>query len=307
MTEKLRAVSGDEVGPGCPKCKARNTGSPELMTGLCSGCGRTLMFFTCPTDGVRISIEVPSRATDFAKKLNSTWTCIRCENTHVLRDIRSPLGTSVFKNMEEASGYLQKAKDLGIGVVTANIEDSLDKLQPRLKDGIKSSLYEGEKIEKMYSTSGMSIKNTQVLILTDQRVLIGKSGRYAGMHFGKEVTTFNYHEITSVEYRTGPLTGWIEILSPAYPAILNPHFYSNNEANDPWQRPNCVPIHDKKAGSNIVLELRKRVDERKKETRAPSFVVQTDLADQISKLADLLAKGLISEDEFKLAKSKLIN
>jgi len=304
---QLRAATVEEVGLGCTKCKkARNIGTPDLMVGFCSNCDAETLFFSCPNDETKVALAISEKK--FQKSQNTEWTCPQCEVTHLLENIRSPFGTLISIEKLRAAQEANGGKPLG-GKLGLSNEGHLNKLHSRLAEGIRGSLYDDEKIELMYSTSGVSLKNTEALILTNRRAIIGKSGRNAGMHFGKEVTIFNYSEITNVEYRTGPLTGWIEILSPAFPAILNPHYYSKSEANDPWKRPNCVPvmIGEKKLGTQIVLELRKRSDSAKTLARNPIIQTSTDLADQIQKLADLLSKGLISEEEFKAAKAKLIN
>jgi len=307
MKGQLRAAGPGEVGLACAKCKsARNIGEPDLMVGFCSNCDAETLFFSCPNDGTKVSAAIPEK--NFKKFANQEWTCPDCNSTHKLGDVRSPFGAmrpaEQVRAVQAANGGKSPA-----GSLKLSQEDYLNQLHGRLAEGIRGALYEDEKIELMYSSSGLSIKNTQALILTNRRVLIGKSGRDAGMHFGKEVTAFNYAEITNVEYRTGPLTGWIEILSPAFPAILNPHFYSSGEANDPWKRPNCIPVilGDKKKGNEIALEIRRRTDAAKNKQGTPIVQSGTDLADQIQKLADLLPKGLITEHEFRAAKAKLIN
>ena len=307
MNGKLRAAAPNEVGLPCTSCKkARNIGEPDLMVGFCSNCDAETFFFSCPNDEITFAIAFTEEK--FQRFINEKWVCPECKSAHTLADTRSPFGVLMSREKVQAIQAANGGKS-PVETFALSREAYLSQLHGRLAEGVKGAMYDDEKIELMYSSSGLSIKNTQALIVTNRRVLIGKSGRDAGMHFGKEVTAFNYSEITNVEYRTGPLTGWIEILSPAFPSIVNPHFYSDSELNDPWKRPNCIPviIGDKKKGTEIVLEIRKRVDSAKNKQGALPIQAGADLADQIQKLAELLTKGLITEDEFKSAKAKVIN
>ena len=303
----MRPAEPSEIGLGCTSCKsARNIGHPDLWVGLCSNCDAETLFFTCPKDGTRQTLAVSERK--FKKIQNLDWTCPKCAIAYPLKDIRTSFGviSATVADVAELSIANQGSTS---GKIGAGNETHLAQLHGRLAQGIRESLYESETVEKMYSSSGLSIKNTQAILFTNRRVLIGKSGRDAGMHFGKQVTAFNYAEITNVEFRTGPLTGWIEILSPAFPAILNPHFYSKSEMNDPWKRPNCMPVTlgDKKMAAELVRELRKRIDLAKSKNHEPASSSSADLPDQLAKLADLLAKGVITAEEFSSAKAKLLS
>lgn len=167
-----------------------------------------------------------------------------------------------------------------------------------------------------------------VLAAFDDRLVLIKTGTLtsamAGSLGGERATTFNFHDITGVEYNSGLLNGVLEILTPSYNGTANRDFWRgtfqsrNADGNDPYTLSNTLPL-TKAEHANAqphLNELRRRVNEFK---RTVTFAMPTpapapppaapagSLADEIAKIAALRDSGILTDDEFQAAKTRLLN
>ena len=262
----------------CPKCMARVVPHPESSEVDCPSCSTHFYFIACPK-----CLKVYSAPTDM-----KIAKCSGCSKQFNVLEAISPAG------VPSTSG------GMGRGL--------LDKAHPRLKKSLLDSLGESEPIEFALYAGGFT-KSNQMLVATPTRVIIGKIGPTAGVTLGALVTSYNYESIVSIETRTGPVNGWLEILSAANQATLNPHFWSNSEMNDPFKRPNCLPAPNKslKTFAPYIKRIREKVDMAKKIQPTTTQVIQgNDVAEQIRKLNDLKVAGVLSEKEFSEAKARLL-
>jgi len=194
------------------------------------------------------------------------------------------------------------------GALGRNLLASLNKRLSRL---LTENLVPNEPVEFAIWANTIA-SATQALIACPSRVLIGKVGAMAGAPLGGLVTTFRYEDIMAIEVRSGPLNGWIEILTPAYQGLgSRVHYWSSNERNDPYKLPNCLPAPGKGIQTFMpyVERLRVRVAESRATnaiSRRPQGVVSTDLASQLADLARLRDQGVLSEDEFATAKARVL-
>lgn len=97
------------------------------------------------------------------------------------------------------------------------------------------ALLPGEKV--LSQCVGMS---GQSLVVTDQRVLIIKTGFMAGSTFGAKATTFDYRMISSVEVRTGPVTGAFSLSAGG--GAQRDRSYWSQKGNDAYKSPDAIPI-----------------------------------------------------------------
>lgn len=159
---------------------------------------------------------------------------------------------------------------------------------------------------------------TGVLVAFEDRLAIIKVGALtsfmAGSLMGGRNTVFYFNDITAIEYNSGLMSGVLEVLTASYQGSANKDFWQgtlksrNADSNDPFTLSNTLPLakFEYEQWKGDIAQLRKRIADSKR-----TVVVQepaaTSMADQIAQLAKLHADGLLSDEEFAAAKSRLIN
>ena len=155
------------------------------------------------------------------------------------------------------------------------------------------------------------------------RCMIVKVGAYtsmvAGSLGGGRITTFPYTEITGIEYNAGLLNGVLEILTASYQGSTNKDYWrgamasSNSDSNNPRTLSNTLPLNKMLHRESLPLlnEMRARIAEANRPTiimrTAPgSATSQGGLADELGKLAELRAQGVLDDVEFQAAKQAAI-
>lgn len=166
--------------------------------------------------------------------------------------------------------------------------------------------------------------NAGQLAAFDDRLIIVKQGGVAGFMSGSlgggRATTFPFREITNIEYNAGMVTGVLEVLTPSYQGTGNHDFWRssnkgrNNAADDPWTLSNCLPLVKAvyKQALPKINELQRRIIDSKQthvvvqQAAAPVSIAQPSMAEEIQKLTDMHAQGMLDSDEFKAAKQAVI-
>ena len=136
---------------------------------------------------------------------------------------------------------------------------------------------------------------------------------------GAREATFYFKDITGIEYNSGLTTGVLEILTASYDGSANKDFWSgifnadrNNSANDPRALSNTLPLmkSDYIKAKPLIDKLRSMI-QAAKETKVvvniDSPVTSGSAADELTKLAGLMDRGLITKDEFDKAKARLLS
>lgn len=162
-----------------------------------------------------------------------------------------------------------------------------------------------------------------VLAAFEDRLMIVKTGGYtsfmAGSLGGGRVTTFPYTEITNIEFNGGIVNGVLEILTPSYQGSAQHDFWRNanksrnKAADDPFTLSNCLPL-----GKALYKRALPRLNELQRkiaDSKRPNIVVQVPaqpqsggagLAEELRRLADLHAEGVLDVGEFATAKQAAI-
>ncbi|MCW3001929.1 MAG: hypothetical protein JWQ20_1227 [Conexibacter sp.] len=149
----------------------------------------------------------------------------------------------------------------------------------------------------------------QAIVALADRILVIKPGFMAGATFGASVTAFPYRNISAIEVNVKMFNGVIELVAAGYDGRKPTDFWSSDKNKDPFKLSNCLPITKdiaKKAGP--VLDL---IRDRIAQAHAPAVHAAPPAADgigdQLAKLADLHAAGVLTEAEFTQAKSRLLS
>lgn len=132
-------------------------------------------------------------------------------------------------------------------------------------------------------TSGMLDGNTWLITCTNKRVIFLDKG----MLYGLSQKEIPLEKINSISYTTGMLLGGISIWDGA----------AKTEIQN---------IH-KQTIKGFVDAINNAITDAKQSNQpGVSQVAQTDVATQLEKLAGLLERGLLTEEEFKSQKAKLL-
>ena len=178
---------------------------------------------------------------------------------------------------------------------------SLENLHKKARGPLERSLTQGEEVHDWVSGS-----SHQAMALTDRRVIVIKPGFMAGSAFGANASSFPLQDITSLEVRKRWGTSFLVVRtagsSTADPTLLD-------KSADGYKLPNVIPIAN--AGlaqrfANNVSVAQQRL--RAASVSAPATAPQASksVADELTKLAALRDKGVLSQAEFDAQKAKLL-
>lgn len=162
----------------------------------------------------------------------------------------------------------------------------------------------GEKLLQENLTQGEEIKvklkgqSGQGFVLTSKRLYVLKWGLMAGNTFGGRANAFEFNRISGIEIKKSLLTGTVEILTPAN----RDQKYGGAFDLKAIESDSAVKIYRK--DYNIFLEAvklaREMISDQHTHTSSDDFSIQ------LEKLAQLKEKGIISDEEFKAKKAKIL-
>jgi hypothetical protein len=152
--------------------------------------------------------------------------------------------------------------------------------------------------------------SNQAVIGTDRRVFVYKKGFMAGATFGAEMTSWDYRNLVGVQIHTGMMSGAVVLQAPGQSGIKTSVWASGD--GDPYKAPNAIPINRPFDQAKVgVGRLRELIETAHRESPnaagAPVAGSGPSLADELKKLADLRATGVLSDDEFVALKAKLLS
>jgi len=166
---------------------------------------------------------------------------------------------------------------------------------------LAQALIPGEKV--LSQCVGMS---GQSLVVTDQKVLIIKTGFMAGTSFGAKATTFDYRMISSVEVRTGPVTGALSISAGG--VAQRDRTYWGQKGNDAYKSPDAIPIAKAQAPEfQRAAALIRELAGRSHVASQPAAAGAPDPLDQLKKLGELRDAGVLTAAEFEAKKGELLS
>jgi len=150
-------------------------------------------------------------------------------------------------------------------------------------------------------------RNTQGLVLTEQRALIIKVGWKAGQTFGGKVTSFEYCNITSIEVRASILTGTFEIATGGVQGTERSYWRDSGRSGSAWRAPHIIPIFKSQQSTfqRVAAFIRER-STSPSATTLPAAAIEPDIPDQIRQLAALRDDGIITAGEFEGKKASLL-
>ncbi len=146
----------------------------------------------------------------------------------------------------------------------------------------------------------------QLLVATDRKVMIIKSGLMSGQTFGVKETSFDYRLIVGVEVKAGPLQGELQIISAGFTGSQGNR---NRDKVKMAEEPNGLVFGSSELKHFSVMA--NKIRETAGNLAAPTPTTVTNepkhtIPEQILALSELHKAGIISEDEFQNKKSELL-
>lgn len=177
-----------------------------------------------------------------------------------------------------------------------------------LHDRISGGL--GRAIEKNLSAEERVIVQlkgafSEVLLCTDRRVLIIKSGLMTDNLFGSNVYQLSYATITSAEVKFGMMSGYFE-LSAGGMQNTQKSYWSTGTDQSAIKAPNCVSLTSRDQAARFrraCTFIMSRVDQVRGVQPKPA---SDDLLSRLERLSALRAQGVLTEDEFVLQKARIL-
>jgi hypothetical protein len=174
-----------------------------------------------------------------------------------------------------------------------------DKLKSKVKSAIEENIAPEETIRVIIRGA-----HGQAMIGTDGRVFVCKPGFMAGATFGAEVTSWGYQNLLGVQAHKGLASGSVVLQGPGQTGQKTSYWKGGKD--DPVKAPNAIPVASdwKQVQSGVAL-LRQLIDDAH-QAPAAAGAAPSSAADELRKLADLRSEGILSEEEFVAAKSRLL-
>lgn len=181
----------------------------------------------------------------------------------------------------------------------------MEPLGSKESDLLKRSMAPGERV------LGQVIGNSrQIVVATDHKVLVVKTGVMAGQTFGGKATSFDYRTIVGVEVRTGFSQGEFEIIAASVQA---PQRNRNKDKVKVLESPNGVVFI--KGNVHLFDKMAAKIREMTAAAHGSGTALTAQVApqtsgpsipEQIKSLSELHAAGILTYDEFAAKKAELL-
>lgn len=226
-----------------------------------------------------------------------------------LRRVLGDLGamTEVRAGTQESSGtdeVIDPEGDFGFATEDPSVAIELAKLKKKVKLSLAENVSDGETIRVVIrGASG------QAIVGSDTRAFVLKPGWMAGAAFGAEVTSFSYRNIDGVQVHKGMVSGSV-LLQTSSQNNQKTSYWGQGD-DDVYKLPNAIPVGGEwtlvKRGAAVLRELITRAHAPVQPASPAAAPAQVSIADELAKLGELKSAGVLSEDEFAQAKSRLLS
>lgn len=187
--------------------------------------------------------------------------------------------------------------------MTESLQDSIPS---GLAKKLRAILANGETVE-------VQLKGVwkEVLVCTDRRVLILKSGFMTGQLFGSNVFQVPYSNVSGVDVKFHLLTGYFELSTGGMQNTAKSYWAQSANAN-PGRSPNCVTLNSRAQAARFRLAC-SAIMERVAQLHRPAapaqplaLPTQDNPADAIERLWKLRTDGAISQEEYEAMKQRVV-
>jgi hypothetical protein len=176
---------------------------------------------------------------------------------------------------------------------------SFEQLGRQARQAIKAALEPGERIEAAIAGASGS-----ALVATNRRVFIFKKGATTGTLTGRQLNSWDYSNISGVEYKSTITTQGVVLQVPGVVPVTKFTSFTRGPRSV-WEAPNALmlglPEMSSRAKEPIAVLRRLIADHQSHETRRP------DPIEQVRRLAELRDEGILTEEEFQRKKRELLD
>jgi hypothetical protein len=148
------------------------------------------------------------------------------------------------------------------------------------------------------------------LVLLDDRLLVVKPGFHAGSTFGALTTSIRYTDITGIQVHSFLVSAWIEISSPSFQGRERKrNRHPRTSDRDVYKLPNCVPVKKRRLPDcqPTLQDLHERISAaREPRPAAGPPIASARIVNELTRLSDLLERGVITHGEYAIARQSLI-
>jgi hypothetical protein len=174
-----------------------------------------------------------------------------------------------------------------------------EKLKSKVRQALEQNLQPDETIRVIIRGA-----HGQAMVGTDSRVFVCKPGFMAGASFGAEVTSWSYQNLVGVQAHKGIMSGAVVLQGPAQSGKKTSYWGGGKD--DPSKAPNAIPVAgDWDQVNSGVARLRQLMDDSHRPVAATQAATPS-AADELRKFAELRDQGVLSEDEFQQAKTRIL-
>lgn len=149
------------------------------------------------------------------------------------------------------------------------------------------------------------------LVMLDDRLLVVKPGFHAGSTFGALTTSILYADITGIQVHSFLIAAWIEISSPSFQGRERKrNRHPRTSDRDVYKLPNCIPVKKRRLEDcqPALHELHERISAAHQPNPAAGPpVASTRIVNELTRLSDLLERGVITHAEYAIARQSLIS
>jgi hypothetical protein len=194
--------------------------------------------------------------------------------------------------------------DAVVAPASAPSPSRLDLVPEKARRHLEPQLRDGEEV--MAIINGLS---SQAIVAFRTRLFVVKPGFMAGAAFGARVTSFDYRNITAIELNKKMTTAVIEVIAAGYQGVNATSVWSSKEGRDPYKLSNCLPLMRETAdqAEPVLADIRELITELHHPTASPANGKSVGIADELAKLAELRQQGVLSDEEFEGAKTRLLH
>ena len=190
---------------------------------------------------------------------------------------------------------------------------SLDILEKkRAREGVANALGGEDEVKFVLQNLG-----GYAFVAASDRLIISKFGVAAGASFGSRTSQFRYEDILNVAVNTGMVSAVIEIQTAAHQGNSVGDYWGGllstgkGTSKSPFEAENAFPCNkgDLKEWQPYLEELNsliKAARQRESGTVGPAASGGGDLAEQLQKISELHDSGVLSDEEFAMAKARLL-
>ena len=180
-------------------------------------------------------------------------------------------------------------------------ENLIQPIPPSIESGLREMLTPDE-------TVFVKLKGAfkEVLVCTNKRVVILKSGFQTGHWFGLRQFQLPLASVSSAEVSATMGVGFIEISAGGVQNVPK-SYWAQSKERSAQKAPNCVSISGSvkafRAASTVIME---KADEARNPRSSNSPAPTTDISTALAALWRMKNEGALTQSEYEAAKTKII-